>query len=150
MGEAVLRGAADGDHEAVAACVNAAYGKYVPRIGRKPGPMLADYRDLIGRGEVWVAAEGDAVRAVLVLVPAPDHLLVWNVAVHPDHQGRGPGRRLMAFAEEHAAGLGLRELRLFTNELMTENVALYGRLGYEETERRTEGDYRHVYMRKTI
>ncbi len=145
-----IRRAFADDEAAVAACVDAAYTKYIVRIGCKPGPMLADYRDLIGRRQVWVATEHTDLRGVLVLVPASDHLLIWNVAVHPKFQGRGLGRKLMTFAEEHAVGLGLREMRLFTHELMSENIALYRRLGYEESERRTEGDHRRVYMRKTI
>jgi len=150
MDAIAIRAATAAESGAIAACVEAAYAKYVERLGRKPGPMLADYGALIDRGRVWVAAEGAAVRGVLVLEPAPDHLLVWNVAVAPAFQGRGLGRRLLAFAEEEAARRGLRELRLFTNELMTENVAIYARLGYEETERRTEGPYRRVYMRKAL
>ncbi len=150
MEEIEVRRAIADDEAAVAACVDAAYTKYISRIGCKPGPMLADYRDLVGRGQVRVATEGGELRGVLVLVPAPDHLLIWNVAVHPNHQGRGLGRKLMTFAEEHAAKLGLREMRLFTNELMTENIAFYRRLGYDETERRTEGGHQRVYMRKTI
>lgn len=150
MGEIVVRPAAAADRHAVAACVDAAYAKWVLRFGRKPGPMLADYRELIALGRVWIATEGNAVQGILVLLPEPDHLLVWNVAVWPDRQGRGIGRRLLAFAEERAAALGLREVRLFTNELMAENIAFYRGLGYEETERREEGAGRRVYMRKAI
>ena len=154
MDEVRIRPTVAEDIDSVAACVEAAYAVSVERLGRKPAPILVDYGDLIGRGRVWVAAEGGEVRGVLVLLPEPepepDHMLVWNVAVDPAFQGRGLGRRLMAFAEAHAAGLGLREVRLFTNELMAENVAFYGRLGYEETERRTEGPYRRVFMRKSL
>ena len=150
MDEVRIRPTAAEDADAVATCVEAAYAVFLERLGRKPAPMLADYGDLIGRGRVWVAAEGGEVRGVLVLLPEPDHMLVWSVAVDPAFQGRGLGRRLMAFAEAHAAGLGLRDVRLFTNELMAENVAFYGRLGYEETERRTEGTYRRVFMRKSL
>ena len=152
MGAARIRLAAAGDTGAVAACVDAAYAVYGDRLGRKPAPMLADYGELIGQGRVWVAVEGQSatVRGVLVLDAAADHLLIWNVAVDPAVQGRGLGRGLLAFAEEHAAGLGLPELRLFTNELMHENVAFYARLGYVETERRTEGPYRRVYLRKAL
>ncbi|HEY4251977.1 MAG TPA: GNAT family N-acetyltransferase, partial [Roseomonas sp.] len=53
-----------------------------------------------------------------------------NVAVAPAFQRRGHGRRLMAHAETLAAELSLPELRLYTNGLFAENVALYRRLGY--------------------
>ena len=91
-----------------------------------------------------------AVRGVLVLRPAAGHLLVWSVAVDPAFQGKGVGRRLLAFAEEEARRRGLAEVRLFTNELMTENIDFYRRLGFEETERRTEGTYRRVFFRKAV
>jgi GNAT superfamily N-acetyltransferase len=50
--------------------------------------------------------------------------------VSPGFQGRGFGRRLMAHAESVAAGLGLAEIKLYTNKLFEENVALYHKLGY--------------------
>ena len=150
MEETGIRPAAAGDEAAVAACVEAAYAVYVGRLGRRPAPMAADHGDLIRRDRVWVAVEGGAVRGVLVLEPAADHLLVWSVAVEPAAQGRGLGRRLLAFAAAEARRRGLPEIRLFTNELMTENIAFYARLGYEETARRQEGPYRRVYFRKAV
>jgi len=145
-----IRPARRGEHAPIAACVNAAYAKYVPRIGREPAPMLADYAALIAEGAVFVVADGAAVRGVLVLRPAADHLLVENVAVRPADQGRGLGRRLMGFAEAEARRRGLPELRLYTHELMTGNLAFYPRLGYEETGRRTEDGYRRVFFRKRL
>ena len=43
---------------------------------------------------------------------------------------------------------GLRELRLYTNAAMSENIAMYGRLGWEQFSRREEGPYSRVYFRK--
>ncbi|MFX8999726.1 GNAT family N-acetyltransferase, partial [Acinetobacter baumannii] len=45
----------------------------------------------------------------------------------PDRQGRGLGRRLIAFADAEARRLGLPEIRLYTHVTMTGNIALYGR-----------------------
>jgi len=87
---------------------------------------------------------------VIVLIPGDDHLLVENVAVDPAMQGRGLGRELMAFAERRAAELELPELRLYTNQLMTENLALYPALGYTETGRRVEDGFARVYFSKRI
>ncbi len=150
MVEVEIRPAESGDREAVARCTDAAYAKYVPRIGKKPGPMLAGYDGLIADGRVWVAVDGGAVRGVLVLQPEAERMVVWSVAVDPAGQGRRLGRRLMAFAEERAVTLGVPETYLWTNELMTENVAWYRRLGYQEVERRTEGGYGRVFMRKPL
>ena len=56
----------------------------------------------------------------------------------------------MALAEEEAQRLGLTTITLYTNERMTENIELYKRLGYTETERKTEQGYQRVYMRKPV
>jgi ribosomal protein S18 acetylase RimI-like enzyme len=112
--------------------------------------MLADYRDLIARGVVYVLTSGDNIEGVAVLIPHTDHMLLENIAVHPHYQGKGLGGRLMTFVEDSTRAAGLPEVRLYTNERMTENLALYRHLGYEEMERRTEDGYRRVFMRKRI
>ena len=130
--------------------VRMAYSKYVERIGKEPAPMLEDHDALIRAGEVWVWDEGGEVLGLLVMRPADDHLFVDNVAVAPGHQGRGLGRELLAFAEERAEREGLPEVRLYTNEKMHENLAVYARLGFEETGRKIDGGYRRVFMRKRL
>jgi len=130
--------------------VREAYAPYVPRIGREPAPMTADYADLIGCGEVWVADEAGRVVGVLVLRPGATALLLENVAVVPERQGRGIGRVLIAFAERKARDLGLTEISLYTNERMVENIHLYRKLGYVETDRRVEDGFARVFFRKPI
>jgi len=148
---AMLRTARPEDRTAVEAIVIAAYSIYVERIGKAPGPMLDDYAGLIAAGAVSVLEDPDgAVAAIIVLLPKPDHLLLDNIAVHPDRQGRGLGRRLIAFAESEARRLGYAELRLYTHERMTENIALYTRLGFRETGRGQEAGYNRVFMTKPI
>ena len=138
------------DAAAVAACVNAAYARYVPRMGVKPAPMLADYPAEIAAGRVHVLREGGALCGLIVLIAEPDHLFIENVAVDPAAQGHGFGRRLLDFAEAEARRLGLPELRLYTNELMTENIGLYTHLGYVEVDRRLSDGYRRVFMVKRL
>ena len=77
-------------------------------------------------------------------------MFIENVAVHPAHQHRGFGRRLLLFAERQAVSNGLSEMRLYTNEVMTENIRYYRRLGYQEIDRRTENGFRRVFMRKGL
>ena len=145
-----IRPAGPEDAAAIGDLVRASYAKYVERIGKEPAPMLEDYAALISAGEVWASVEGEEVLGVLVMRPAEDHLFVGNVAVAPDHQGEGLGRELMAFAEAGARKDGLPEIRLYTNEKMRENVAIYAKLGFEETERKLDGGYRRVFMRKRL
>jgi ribosomal protein S18 acetylase RimI-like enzyme len=146
----ILRPAEAGDREAIQRLVEGAYGAYVERIGRRPAPMDADYAGLIAAGHVTVAERGGAIVGILVLVPMEGHLLVENVAVSPEAQGTGLGRRLMAHAEGEARALGLAELRLYTNEKMVENVAWYPRLGYVETGRRAESGFARVFFAKRL
>jgi ribosomal protein S18 acetylase RimI-like enzyme len=150
MAAEILRPATLGDREAIERIVEAAYGGYVERIGRRPAPMDADYTALIGDGLVTVADRDGVVLGMIVLVPMADHVLVENVAVDPAAQRGGVGRRLMAHAEDEARALGLSELRLYTNEHMVENIAWYPRLGYRETERRAESGFARVFFEKRL
>ncbi len=129
---AEIRLAVAEDQPAVERLVGDAYAMYIPRIGKPPGPMLDDYARRIAAGEAWVLTETGAIAGVLVLVPEPDHLLLDNIAVAPDRQGRGYGRRLLAFADAEAVRRGYRELRLYTHEKMYENLAIYRAHGWEE------------------
>ena len=150
MAAEILRGATPGDRRAVERLVEAAYGVYIERIGKRPAPMDADYAAAIDVGLVTVADRDGEIAGILVLVPMPDHLLVENVAVDPAAQGTGLGRRLMAHAEDEARARGLPELRLYTNEKMVENLAWYPRLGYRETERRAESGFARVFFEKRL
>ena len=140
------RRALKGDLLEIARCIEAAYSKYIPRLGRPPAPMLADYGALIEGGEVFVV--GTPPVAAVTLTASQDALWVNNLAVDPVHQGAGLGRLLMQFAENEARRHALAEVRLYTNELMTENIAFYSGLGYQECERREEDGYRRVFFRK--
>jgi N-acetylglutamate synthase-like GNAT family acetyltransferase len=146
----MIRPAVAGDVPAIQALVRDAYAMYLPRIGRQPAPVTADHAGLVAAGRTSVAEVEGEVAGVIVLIPGDHHLLVENVAVDPAMQGRGLGRELMAFAERRAAELELPELRLYTNQLMTENLALYPALGYTETGRRVEDGFARVYFSKRI
>ena len=143
-----LRRATADDLPAIRAVINAAYARYLARMDRPPGPMFRDYGPSVEAGTTWVT--GSPVIAVLTLYPREDHLYVENIAVDPSAQGRGLGRALMDFAEQEAARLSLGRMALVTHEVMTENQAIYARLGYVEIDRRTEDGYRRVYMEKPL
>ncbi|HTU74997.1 MAG TPA: GNAT family N-acetyltransferase [Trebonia sp.] len=143
-----LRTATADDLPAIRAVIDAAYARYLTRMDKPPAPMLRDYRPSVEAGTTWVT--GSPVTAVLTLYPREDHLYVENVAVDPSAQGAGLGRALMEFAEREAARRGLHRMALVTHEVMTENQAIYARLGYREIERRTKDGYRRVYMEKPL
>ena len=138
------------DFPAIASIVAAAYHKYIERIGKPPGPMLDDYHAHIRNHAAWVIVSGGVVAGLLVLLPAPDHLLLDNIAIDPSRHGRGLGRKLLAFADQEAARRGYRELRLYTHEMMTENLAMYPALGWQETGRGEQDGYQRVFFRKPV
>jgi ribosomal protein S18 acetylase RimI-like enzyme len=145
-----IRLARAGDRAAVVDCVTAAFGAFIPRIGKAPAPMLADYAALIARRQVHVVEDDGIVAAVIVLAAQADHLFVDVVAVRPRRQRQGLGRRLMAFAAGEARRRGLSEIRLYTHEAMSGALGLYRALGYQETARRLEDGYARVYLRKLL
>ena len=53
----LIRRAGPGDAAALRAIAAAAYEKYVPRIGRPPAPMTADYERPVAAGQAWAAVE---------------------------------------------------------------------------------------------
>ena len=145
-----LRSATAGDTAGIGACVRAAYSPYIERIGQPPGPMLDDYDQVVRDHRVYVIEEAGVILGALVLIEKEEGLLFDNIAVQPARQGEGIGRRLMEHAESEARRLGYRHLDLYTHERMTENIAMYERIGYVEVDRRTEHGFPRVYMRKRL
>jgi GNAT superfamily N-acetyltransferase len=145
-----IRPAAEADAPALARIAVAAHQHYVPRIGRPPAPMTADYTAAIRRGQAWVAAVDGEVAGFIILISRPGYLLLENVAVLPAAQGRGIGARLLALAEDRARALHVPEIRLYTNAAMTENLAYYPRHGYTETHRAQQDGFDRVFYRKQV
>ncbi len=145
-----IRRAGPADIAAAREVVDQAYMRYVERIGRKPGPMLDDYSLRQKEGTLWVLEASGSIAGILVLIDMHDHLLLDNIAVAPPRQGQGFGHLLLDFAAGEAARRGYREMRLYTHTRMTENRALYRRLGWEEYARGEEKGYARVFMRKPV
>jgi ribosomal protein S18 acetylase RimI-like enzyme len=145
-----FRQAVPSDAPHVAELVDAAYRHYVERIGRNPGPMTADYAQVIRHHHVTVAERDGAIEGVIVLRVTGEGFLIDNVAVHPSHSGRGLGRALLERAEAEARRAGFDSVYLYTHEKMVENQALYARIGYVEYDRRSQGAFSLVFMRKRL
>lgn len=140
-----IRKAVSSDTDPLAVCIRAAYAPYTDRISDLPD-VAGGLDDAISDDQVWVAVENGAVVAGLVLVAGNDAMKLANVAVHPDHGGKGLGRTLIVLAEREARRQGFGEMRLNTHVAMPENVRLYAHLGWEEVAR--EGNT--VSMRKLL
>lgn len=150
MPQTIIRLAMSADVCMIQEIVEDAYAPYVARIGRKPAPMTDDYAECVRVQNVWVLETSNGIAGLIVLRKKADHLLVSNVAVGRAYQGLGFGKALLEFANAFAARNGRRELRLYTNELMHENLVMYSRLGWEEYERAEQNGFRRVLMRKQI
>jgi GNAT superfamily N-acetyltransferase len=148
--ELIIRQAEPADRTVIERIVREAYIRYVSRIGRAPVPMNDDYQLRISEGVVQVLTIQGEIAGLVVLLPRADYLLLDNVAVTPERQGSGLGRRLVAFAEAEALRLGYTEIRLYTNIAMYENLAIYTKLGYQEFGRGQEDGFNRVFMRKRL
>lgn len=112
--------------------------------------MTADY-DAAVRDHLLDLLEPEGkLTALIEMRPEADHLLIVNVAVLPAHQGHGHGGTLLAHAEDLARSLGLEEVRLYTNGRFTENLKLYGRIGYRVDREETSHLGVTVYMSKPL
>jgi hypothetical protein len=126
-----LRRASTADLAGIQQWIVDAYGKYVERIGRPAAPMTADLTAAMRTARVWVLEDRDALVGALVTEHRGDHLPLETIAVTP-------------------AELGLTEVRLYTNEAMTENLTFYPLHGYRETGRAVQDGFRRVYFSKTV
>ncbi len=145
-----FRSAIGTDVPKVAALVSAAYGQYVERIGILPRPMTDDYAEVIANQQVTVAESHGTIVGVIVLAVDDEGFLIDNVAVDPSYRGKGLGKALLEFAEAEALRAGFDSIHLYTHEKMTENLALYSRIGYVEYDRRSQGDFSLVFIRKHL
>lgn len=150
MSASRLRPATEADVLRLTGLVQAAYGRYVERIGRPPRPMTDDYAAVVRDYRVTVAERNGQIVGLIVLGVDAEGFLVDNVAVDPSHQGSGVGRALLEHAEDAARDAGFDSIYLYTHEKMTENLTLYSRIGYVEYDRRDHGDARLVYLRKQL
>jgi ribosomal protein S18 acetylase RimI-like enzyme len=142
-----IRAATADDAARMRAIALAAYAKYVPRIGREPSPMVADYEAEVAANRAVVIEAAGSVQGYMIAWPESDAYFIDNIGVDPACQGGGLGRRLIDHAVSQADHLGLPALRLYTNALMSENLAMYAHIGFVETHRALEKGFHRVYLR---
>lgn len=145
-----FRTADPADGAAIGQLVRAAYGRWVPIIGREPRPMLVDYEHAVREHRIDLLIEGEEIVGLIETVLHDDHLWIENVAVSPERQGRGYGRRLLAHGEQLALAAMRHDVRLLTNAAFTSNVELYGRLGYRVSRNEPFMGGITLYMSKTL
>lgn len=145
-----VRIARAGEVSEIRRIAKAAYEKYIPRVGREPAPMAADYdADIAERRAVVIETDGKLC-GYMIAWPQGDAYFIENIGIEPQYQASGLGRRLIEHAVAEAKRVGLTALSLYTNEAMTENLAMYAHIGFVETHRVSEHGFRRVYMRWTF
>ena len=99
----------------------------------------------IARGALFAAVDEDRIAGIIVLdenqaeeyksiewkYTEGPHLIMHRLAVHPEIQGKGIARKLIAFAEKRAELNGYQSIRLDTYAKNTKALELYTRLGYD-------------------
>ena len=106
------------------------------------------------REEIGIAAfENGQLSACAFFRPEPASLYIGKLAVLPEAQGKGIGRRLLAEAESTAAALGLKELRLETRIELVGNHRRFATWGFRKTAENSHADYQRITsieMRKAL
>jgi GNAT superfamily N-acetyltransferase len=121
---------------------------HLPAIERAAGALFRTLPDLawiadddvldeathaaaIAAGESWVATLQDRLVGFVVTEHGFDRLHVREIAVHPDAQAQGLGRRLMHTVIDHARSEHLAAVTLTTFRTVPWNAPFYARLGFE-------------------
>ncbi|MBZ9774661.1 GNAT family N-acetyltransferase [Mesorhizobium sp. CO1-1-8] len=110
-------------------------------------------RDKAQRETGFVALRGDRIVGCVFAVERVAELYVGKLAVAPDCQGQGIGRRLMQAIEDLARSRGKCAIELQTRIELTANHAAFARLGFRETERTAHEGYARptsITMRKAL
>ena len=110
-------------------------------------------RDKARRETGFVALKSDRIVGCVFALERADDLYVGKLAVAPDCQGLGIGRRLMRAVEDLALDRGKAALELQTRIELTANHAAFARLGFHEAERTAHEGYARptsITMRKLI
>jgi GNAT superfamily N-acetyltransferase len=132
----VIRPARPDEAAALAGLLRVSFTPYARALGREVTPAAyARLAEAHRSGGVHVAAEAGTILGLVALIRHHGTLEVDLLAVHPDHQRRGIGRKLLAEAERVAREGGFARLELHTAAMFGHLLRLYASAGYVETRR---------------
>jgi diamine N-acetyltransferase len=137
-----VRAAAPGDVETLGALAHAIWHAHYPGIitlaqieymlEQRYRPEVV--RNELQRGDVWWELATSSEVAVgfssCLLTDEPGEMKLDKLYVHPQHQGSGVGRRLLASVLERARGLDCRRLILAVNKHNAKAIAAYRYWGF--------------------
>jgi ribosomal protein S18 acetylase RimI-like enzyme len=110
-------------------------------------------RDKARAETIFLAFQGERLVGCVAVDERGDHLYLGKLAVDPDVQGLGIGRRLLDAAEQLARARDKRTIELQTRVELTGNQKTFARLGFVETGRTAHPGYNRptsITMRKTV
>ena len=108
--------------------------EYTPPLGRFFLAQRGD--DVLGCGGlVWIDGETAEIKRM------------W---VDPAARGQGLATRLLGFLEQTAAASGYRVVRLDTNPVLLEAIAMYRKNGYRDIERYNDNPYAGLWFQKRL
>jgi ribosomal protein S18 acetylase RimI-like enzyme len=91
--------------------------------------MMGKY---IFASSVYVAIIDAQIVGVLALLPIDETLIeIKNIAVAETHQGKGIGKKLLAFAFSEANEKGFQDIQIGTANSSIGQLALYKKMGFE-------------------
>ena len=99
---------------------------------------------VVARDEDRVAACGGVQRL------SADTAEIKRMWVHPDWRGAGLGSRMLRHLEDEAARRGHRRVRLDTNGVLSEAIAMYGGAGYRPIGRYNDNPYAQAWFEKAL
>lgn len=145
-----IRQATPTDSDWLTSCTDEAYGVYVSILGRKPLLMTMDYLAALNEFDVWIAEHRGTKAGLLVLQHEQDHTVIYSVAVLPSCSGQGIGKLLLRHAEQVAVEKRFNQLRLYTYELMTRNLAIYRSFGYVDSHITEYKGLKVIHLKKVL
>jgi len=124
-----IRTAASSDVPRIVALLNAAFAMERAFVDRDR-TSAAEITAYLGTGTFLVTDGEGGLASCVYLEQRGDRVYLGMLAVSPEAQGRGLGKRMMAAAERHTAGLGCRAIDIRIVNRRTELPPLYRALGF--------------------
>ena len=136
MADVVIRRAVEKDADSIAEILSIAFAEfrndYTPEAYAIVTPPADEIRGRFAEGPMWMAVKDGEFVGTVSAVPEPEWLYIRSMAVVPDAQGFGIGKRLMAGVEEYAIENGFDTLFLYTTGFSTDAIRLYETLGFRK------------------
>ena len=128
----IIRTATAQDADSISDVIKRAYADWTDRLPDLPD-VAAGVIDEIKAGRMHVLETDGAIAGVLNADRHNNAFHIMNIAVDPQHGGKGIGKALLAHAETLATRASVKRLALATHKDMGGNVSMYEHLGWHVT-----------------